>query len=76
MVEKRGEKGRRMTECSRRKKGRHRNGCTVNTKREKVSRASTLLRSIEAINTSVEYIDQEHLSHLPFEVEPNAAGFL
>lgn len=35
--------------------------------------ASTPLRSIEAINTPQEYIDQEHLSHRPFEVEPTAA---
>lgn len=34
------------------------------------------LQSIEAINITVKYIDQEHLSHLPFEVSPNAAGAL
>lgn len=37
---------------------------------------STPLRSIEAINTPVEYIDQEHFSHLPFEVKPNAEALL
>lgn len=38
--------------------------------------ASTPLQSIEAINTTMKYIDQEHLSHLPFEVELNAGGVL
>lgn len=43
---------------------------------EKKASASTTLQSIEAINTTVKYIDQEHLSHLPFEVSLNAAGAL
>lgn len=43
--------------------------------RQKAS-ASTPLWSIGAINIPVEYIDQEHLSHLPFEVRPNAGGLL
>lgn len=32
--------------------------------------------SIEAINTPQEYIDQEHLSHRPFDVKPTAADLL
>ena len=54
------------------RKKKQREGCTVpqrdREEGENIS-ASTPLRSIEAINTPVEYIDQEHLSHLPFEVE-------
>ena len=51
------------------KKKKKREGCTVPQRDGENISASTPLQSIEAINTPVEYIDPEHLSHLPFEVE-------
>lgn len=49
---------------------------TVHRDKEKKLSASPPPWSIEAINTTVGYIDQEHLSHLPFEGWSNAPDLL
>lgn len=67
-----GDRTRQKRWEGRRRKKKKQRGCTVYRETEKEGEnisASTPLRSIEAINTPVEYVDQEHLSHLPFEVK-------